>query len=30
LRRVLSHTLAVLLAITAGFPPLHLADLVTD
>ena len=30
LRRVLRHTLAVLLAITAGFPPLHLADLVTD
>ena len=29
LRKVLSHTLAVLLAIEAGLPPLHLADLVT-
>ena len=30
LRKILSHTLAVLLAITAGLPPLHLADLVTE
>jgi hypothetical protein len=30
LRKVLSHTLAVLLAITAGLPPLHLANLVTE
>jgi hypothetical protein len=29
LRKVLSHTLAVLLAISAGLPPLHLADLLT-
>ena len=30
LRKVLSHTLAVLLAVTIGLPPLHLAALVTE
>jgi Transposase DDE domain len=30
LRKVLSHTLAVLLALEVGLPPLHLADLVTE
>lgn len=30
LRKVLSHTLAILLALQAGLPPLHLADLVTE
>jgi Transposase DDE domain len=30
LRKILSHTLAVLLAGAAGLPPLHLAELLTD
>lgn len=29
LRKLLSHTVAVLLCLQAGLPPLHLADLVT-
>jgi hypothetical protein len=30
LRKVLSHTVAVLLAVSAGLPSLHLANLLTD